>query len=129
MYNLFLDDIRQPSGCNYVPSELRSVYLLNEWEVVRNYEEFVQIIKERGLPKLVSFDHDLADIHYDPETWTESFKYQEKTGMDCAKWLVDYCLDNKKLLPEFLVHSQNPVGAKNILSLLINFKQNQTCQN
>lgn len=43
--------------------------------------------------------------------------------MDCAKWLVDYCIDNKERLPKIFVHSANPVGADNILGLLNNFKK------
>lgn len=125
MYNLFLDDIRQPwEAGNYMyPVEVRSLYRLKEWIIVRNYKEFVHCINENGLPNLVSFDHDLADIHYDPATWTESFKYQEETGYDCAKWLVDYCIENTLKLPNFLVHSMNPVGRDNIKRYLENYKQ------
>jgi hypothetical protein len=37
---------------------------------------------------------------------------------DCAKWLINYCIDNKKELPaEILIHSMNPVGSANIKSL------------
>lgn len=90
-----------------------------------------------GLPDAISFDHDLADSHYTPEyfwdNYEESKKYQEwnsknhteKTGMDCAKWLVDYCMDNKKMLPEIFVHSANPVGADNIKGLLYNYAAQQ----
>ncbi len=42
----------------------------------------------------------------------------EKTGYHCAKWLIDYCIDNKKELPhEIIVHSMNPYGSRNIKSL------------
>jgi len=50
---------------------------------------------------------------------------EEKTGMDCAKWLVDYCLDNDEKLPLFSSQSANPPGRDNILSLLTNFKKSQ----
>ena len=46
---------------------------------------------------------------------------KEKTGYDCAKWLVEYCLDNDLSLPKYQVHSMNPVGKKNILDYLSNF--------
>jgi hypothetical protein len=52
-------------------------------------------------------------------------EFKEKTGMDCAKWLVDYCMDNKKELPDFVVHSMNPAGAENIKQLLTQFKEFQ----
>lgn len=138
MYNLFLDDIRGPSDVNYRTKFIQvidfSLFRLKEWVIVRSYDAFVKTIKERGLPKLVSFDHDLADAHYtihndmwenmDDERVKEICE-SEKTGYHAAQWLVDYCLDNQLELPEFKVHSQNPVGAKNIHSLLINFKNHQ----
>lgn len=44
--------------------------------------------------------------------------FKEKTGYSCAKWLLDYCMDNKLLLPKhILVHSMNPIGGENIKSL------------
>lgn len=76
---------------------------------VRSYAEFVTYITDSGLSDFISFDHDLG---------------LEESGYDCAKWLVDYCLDNNFRLPKFDVHSQNPVGKENILSLLQNFKKN-----
>lgn len=123
--NLFLDDIRDPSGvANYIyPIELRSIYKLENWEIVRNYEQFVDFINKNGLPKKISFDHDLADIHYDIKTWTQGFKYHEKTGFDCAKFMIEYCLKNNLKFPEWYCHSQNPVGRNNIISLINNFKK------
>ena len=76
---------------------------------VRSYTEFITYITDSGLPDFISFDHDLG---------------LEESGYDCAKWLVNYCLDNNFRLPKFDVHSQNPVGKENILSLLQNFKKN-----
>lgn len=128
---LWLDDLRNPylNLEGKVPKEDGVV----EW--VLNYEEFTQWIIKFGLPHVISFDHDLADEHYTPEyfwnDYMESKKfqewrekdYQEKTGMDCAKWLVDYCMNNDKDLPLFYSHSANPVGRDNILCFLENFKK------
>lgn len=126
-YNLFLDDIRQPTACcNYIyPVQNRPLYYQKEWTIVRNYEEFVQMIEKQGLPELISFDHDLADVHYDPDARRETFEYKEKTGYECAKWLIEYCTNKNLVLPEFLIHSQNPIGAENIKLLLLNFKNHQ----
>lgn len=122
--NLFLDDIRTPeSVSNYIISPLKSMYRLEHWEIVRNYDEFVKWIEENGLPEKISFDHDLADVHYDPTTWVEGFEYLEKTGLDCAKWLVDYCIQNDKVLPSYFIHSQNTVGSSNIKNYLENYKK------
>lgn len=109
MKKLYLDDIRIPKT--------------EGWDIVRNYDEFTAWIKLNGLPDVISFDHDLADIHYDPSTWTQSFTYLEKTGLDCAKWLVWYCIDNKLKLPTYFCHSANPVGKENILKLLRNYEK------
>ena len=122
MYNLFLDDFRQPSDC---PSYTANpIYTNVNWEIVRNYDDFVKIVEERGIPEIVSFDHDLADEHYDPdlygsETYNKVYdSFVEKTGYDCAKWLINYCMDNKKEIPaRILIHSMNPAGSLNIKSL------------
>lgn len=111
-YNLFIDDIRVPSTVlTYLDNHIYNDW---DWEIVRSYDEMVEIITDRGLPSFVSFDHDLADITYDSETQTESFSYHETHGLDCVKWIVEYCIDNKCDFPEYAVHSQNPVGADNI---------------
>ena len=106
MVKLYLDDIRTPDG---------------SFHLVRNYEEFVEWIEKNGLPDLVSFDHDLAEIHYDPSTWTEGFEYSEKTGYSAATWLVEHCMYNKLEMPYCQVHSQNPVGSENIRVLINNY--------
>lgn len=73
-----------------------------------------------GLPKFISFDHDLGMEHYrDGDRGMYDYEsYTEKTGYDCAKWLVGYCMDHKLPLPEIAVHSMNNVGASNILAYL-----------
>lgn len=76
MYNLFLDDER--------PLSFLSSYFNEEIDnfiIAKNYNEFCNSITEKGLPCSIWFDHDLG---------------QEKSGYDCAKWLVQYCIDNKK---------------------------------
>ena len=37
-----------------------------------------------------------------------------QTGEGCAKWLMQFCWNNKMLLPEIFIHSANPVGADKI---------------
>jgi hypothetical protein len=112
-YNLFLDDFREPEDVfGYTNNQL---YLIG-WVIVRNYDEFVKTIIEKGIPDMISFDHDLADEHY--ESHQEYDQYTEKTGYHCAKWLIYYCIDNNKKLPtEILIHSMNTVGSLNIKSL------------
>ena len=118
-YNLFLDDVRMPhTTYNYTKNK---IYIDFDWQVKRSYDEFVEMIIDNGLPEVVSFDHDLADAHYDPNTWTENFVYQEKTGMDCVKWLVNYCIDKGKPFPTWYIHSMNPIGSENMRSYITSY--------
>ncbi len=116
---LFLDDIRSPIDAYHYTKQ--DVFLRNDWEIVRNYEQFVTRITETVLPEMISFDHDLADEHH---LESDSQKSVEKTGYDCAKWVIEYCLDHNAKLPKFFSHSMNPVGKENIERLLNNFKKN-----
>lgn len=125
-YNIFLDDIRYPVTTLHVNLPLV------EWTIVRSYDEFVRTIKQRGLPKLITFDHDLASIHYptseDEMSLNHRIQYdsmKEKTGYHCALWLIDYCMDNGYWLPEFMVHSMNPAGKRNIIQVLDRFRDYQ----
>lgn len=118
-YNLFLDDIRFPEKVfDYTGDKM---YLTPDWVIVRSYDEFVKYVTENGLPETVSFDHDLADEHYHRDMYKgvaeyskhyESFK--EKTGYDCVKWMVDYCINNEKPFPNWYLHTMNPVGKANM---------------
>lgn len=128
MKYLFLDDIRNPKDvAKYINPNLKSLYIDNIWDVVRNYNEFVKYIETNGVPDVISFDHDLADEHYRPSMYAEDKHYsnyytdgtfKEKTGYDCAKWLLGYLYE--KNLPTYrtiICHSMNPVGRENIENL------------
>jgi hypothetical protein len=101
-YRIYLDDERTPK--------------FGPWYIVRSYDEFVRTIKLNGMPTEISFDHDIAS--YDEND-------KEKTGLDAARFVVDYCMDNDLPCPDFNVHSANPIGAENIKSLLEHFKRYQ----
>jgi hypothetical protein len=122
-YNLFLDDVRVPQQVTW------AAIPLVEWEIVRSYDEFVKKVEEKGLPNFVTFDHDLAQEHYPffnaekgnmPEI--DYASYKERTGYDCARFLVAYCLERGLRLPPFTCHSLNPVGRENIIAYLNNAK-------
>lgn len=107
---LWLDDIRNPFENNWlIFSPIEEPYDVI-W--LKTYSEFVSYINNNCLPNAICFDHDLGDENT-----------EEKTGYDCAKFLVEYCMDNNKELPEFNIQSANPIGKENILSLLNNFKK------
>ena len=121
MYNLFLDDERYPHQVKWV--ELPLV----EWKIVRSYTEFVNHIKQHGLPARVTFDHDLAFEHYPvfeadggihSPTTIPYDKYSEKTGYHCALWLAEYCQEKALPYPEAYIHTMNRVGKENIRSVI-----------
>lgn len=120
-YHLFLDDERNPYKVTWIrlPDAV--------WEVVRSYDQFVEAINILGVPGFVSFDHDLADEHYvkmltDHDADSEIDYGSEKTGYDCAKFLVDFCADNGHKFPEYAVHSMNPIGSERIRAYIENAK-------
>ena len=124
--NLFLDD--DPSR---IPHKLSWVELpLVEWTIVRSYKQFVETILQKGIPNIVSFDHDLGPDHYKEfhQAWygNKVLNYNsmgEKTGFHCAKWLIEYCMDKKLPLPTCYIHTQNPIGKQNIQSLLDSYRK------
>ena len=105
---LFLDDEREPpnDGC--------------DWLIVRNIREAVHVLTMHwNKIDFISFDHDLG--------LGDSVDGFENTGMGVARWIIEQCLDDKFTLHDnfsWYVHSQNPVGAENINSLLTNFVNN-----
>lgn len=110
-YSLFLDDLRIPNMVTWV--ELPKI----DWFIVRSYEDFIFIINKRGVPEIVSFDHDLSIVDHD--------KHEEKTGFHCAKWLVEHCLNNNIRFPEYYIHSKNIIGAENIKSYITSYLKSQ----
>lgn len=123
---LYLDDIRTPNN--------------DEWLVVRSYDELVSHIRLNGLDKyeVISLDHDLGDTAQKEYFNNVSPNYQldynnilEKTGLDCAKWLVAESMNSKIPLPQIYTHSANPIGSANIMGYVNNYLKNcrlpQTC--
>ena len=120
-YYIFLDDERNPWNVTWC--DIRRDYHYN---IVRSYDEFTGMIKTLGyLPDYISFDHDLADQHYGHGLKNDKIpydRYNEKTGYDAAKWLVDFCIDRGLKFPDYTVHSMNPVGRTNIIEYISNAK-------
>ena len=102
MYNLFLDDLREPNLENYLN--------VDNFIIARSYQEAIQIINEKGAPIFISFDHDLG---------------LAESGLDLAKFLIEKDLDNNGNFLNnnfsYFVHSANPEGKKNIEKLLNNY--------
>lgn len=105
---LFIDDERDLADVTWV----NYTRATNPWRVARNLQQVLELIDQHGMPLYVSFDHDLGD--------------GEPTGFDIAKLLVDGDMDedHRRHFPpgfDFVVHSQNPVGAENIRKYLDNY--------
>ncbi len=109
MIMIFLDDERIPQDVTWesYPDAYNVI-------VLRTFNDFTNYITKLGVPDFVSFDHDLAD--YDEHG-------HERTGYDCARWLVDYCVVSESKFPYFVVHSQNPIGKQNIERYIHNAKR------
>lgn len=91
--NLFIDDIRHPPDGKL-------------WKLARNVQEGYDLIKKFGPLTYASFDHDLGD---------------GPTVHDFVKQLIENELDGDIVFDKFftfVVHSDNPVGKKNIEMLL-----------
>ena len=132
---LYLDDVRTPKDPNN-----EWVDGIPQWQVVRSYDEFVSTIMYIGLEniELISLDHDLGDTamneyfnNVSPNYTLDYNNIQEKTGLDCAKWLVAKSMNTKIPLPQIYVHSANPIGSANIMGYINNYLMNcrlpQTC--
>jgi len=111
-YYLFLDDDRKVTDdyCQErIPIELKGV----KWRHVKSYDQFVDVVVDgflRGrFPAHVAFDHDLGK-------WS-------KTGLECAKWLMDFCLSNGLTLPSFSSHSTNAPGREAIMKVPMDYSR------
>ena len=89
---MFLDDERSP--------------ITDDWAIVRSSQEAIDHVKAYGMPVEIAFDHDLGG---------------DDTSMVFLWWMVGELLDGNLVIPKeftFSVHSQNPIGARNIESLM-----------
>ena len=125
---LWLDDYRDPfdNSMDWISFSPIGRNVTIEW--VTSYDEFVNYITKNGLPDAICFDHDLSDFQAFKSGYPDlmadvPMPETEKTGYDCAKWLVNYCLDNNVKLPQYAIQSANPVGKENIDKLLKSFNR------
>jgi rRNA maturation protein Rpf1 len=136
-YNLFLDDIRHPNEA-YIDiesdSSIRSVESLkkisgienDQWVIARDYDEFVFLINQLGIPLAISFDHDLQEEHikyyYNVTQVSGVIEYENfknKTGKHCADYFVEKFKNTQEAkAPKIFVHSANAYGAKRIKKVL-----------
>lgn len=116
MNKIYLDDVRTPID----PT----------WIVVRSYDEFVTKVNEIGLENIgaISLDHDLGDSAM--KEWHRNVYHNykldynnitEKTGYDCAKWLVEQWMNGKPVVDVY-THSANAIGSANIMGYINNYR-------
>jgi hypothetical protein len=106
---IFLDDERIPQFVtNLVPN-----FDGYDWVVIRNYFDFTKYVDQNIQNiDLVSFDHDIDSFDGSGREWN---------GKDAADYLLDICIDGEMELPDFIVHSMNPIGKGNIIGLYKNY--------
>lgn len=88
MWKLFLDDERDPIG--------------DGWTVARSAEIAKTLVINKGVPVVISFDHDLGE---------------GDNGSEFVSWLIDHMMDLGIHFQDdfsYVIHSQNPIGAGNI---------------
>lgn len=115
---LWLDDQRDPykylntksTSTTFARNKQFYDNLLKQYNVnfvwVKNLYQFIDYIEKNGVPQFVSFDHDLNN-----RGGGEGLNDEQKlnnNGVNCAKWLVNYCKKMGQSLPKFYVHSANP---------------------
>jgi len=135
-YNLYIDDIKTPTA--------------DEWVVIRSYKEFKSKVIELGLDNIgyISFGHDLGETaikeyndNVSPNYTLNYSNIKEPTGFNCVKWLIDHFYEMHKgykeenasdktrslyfPFPHVYVHSDNPIGAGNIIGYVNNFLMNE----
>lgn len=113
MYNLFLDDERDPKDVYWdvydLENRLTALPKL-EWVIVRDFWEFKGAIRERGVPNVVTFDHDLG-------------MPINENGWMCAELLAHYCVGKNIQVPTSYFHTMNMIGKDNMISSLNSAKK------
>ena len=87
---IFIDDERFPTDNS------------GEWIIVRSSQEAIDLVTAQGYPEFISFDHDLGG---------------EDTSIGFIDWMINNTLDTgdfTKFPTNYYIHSQNPIGARNI---------------
>ncbi len=93
MWKLFIDDLRPcPEG----------------FVLALSSDEAKKIVEDKGMPSLISFDHDLGDTD---------------TTIVFLNWLIENYYDSD--IPDYIIHSANPVGAENIRSKMESWRKSR----
>lgn len=104
-YKLFIDDERIP-------------YHPEQWVVCRTAQQAIQYVSEHGLPLEMSLDHDLGILCNLVDKDEQVEYYVDHTVMTFLKWLATVYWHPGMDIPEYAIHSQNPVGRANIKAFM-----------
>lgn len=97
-WKLFLDDVRDPTETGYVIARSSIMGV-------------VEITNRKELPEFMSLDHDLGEADNTMKFLKELHYLWEQMGSDPEK------------IPNYIVHSANPIGTKNIISYMESWKK------
>ena len=101
--HIWLDDFRAP----VIPNPYNQSIA---W--IKDYDSFVMQVKafkDKISDCCVHFDHDLGE--------------NSKDGYECAKFLVNWCIENGYDVPDYEIQSANPVGKQNIESIFTTYQK------
>lgn len=124
MYKIFLDDKLRPIDVYY---KSNNPFYKNQFVICTSYKEFTDHITKQytqnGIyPDFISFDFMLSDNNYilnseDYSVYFSDNMYNEGNGVDCAKFIIDFCKDNSLKIPEYIIHDTNMTGRRMITKL------------
>ena len=108
--NIFIDDERMPGDVTWVA--IPQLPEGESWRIVRSHADLLHALadaKHHKTPiKRITFDHDLGFGHGLSDKNTLN-------GNHCANEVCNVIVDEGWPIPEYTVHSLNPVGAEKIM--------------
>ena len=94
-----------------------------KWKRITSFADFKDHIKKQGLPEEICFGYELNDSHYMEDEYEEEYfcellmENHKDTGLDAAKWLIRYCIDNKLKLPKIRIKTYNKIAEQQFKNL------------
>lgn len=111
-FNMFIDDMRLPHDDECVES---GINLNVDWVIIRDTRDAISTVKATGrMPDRLALDHDLGEL---PDGTVDTVPV-------FLKWLAnEFYFEVGGKIPEYTIHSANPVGAANMRSFMESWKK------
>ena len=118
-YQIFIDDKLRPIDVfnkTFIPK------YKEQFVVFKSFGEFVEYVqdhfkKDGSYPDFISFDYLLTDVQLqvteDYSVYQNEESYKD-SGLECAKWIIDFCRRNNLPIPKYMVHDTNSSGKRKI---------------